>query len=152
MAQTENDIQQAVQLIHTFVDRLPLFLRDHETNNGLPAEISDNFKQLETQIERTNHLVLESINSSNRRFDEMLKSSNKRFDDIIKSSNKRFDEIKEEFDDIRARMEYYNRLAHVRSLNSSAHIDEGPIYPLPLANGENPPPEDLMFTILGSSM
>ncbi|CUA68337.1 hypothetical protein RSOLAG22IIIB_07859 [Rhizoctonia solani] len=44
-----------------------------------------------------------------------------------------------QFQDLHARLEYYNRLADARSFNSSAHLDKGLLHPLPLPDGGLPP-------------
>ncbi|KAG8714206.1 hypothetical protein FRC08_012237 [Ceratobasidium sp. 394] len=46
-----------------------------------------------------------------------------------------------------ARIEYNNRLVHARALDSSAVISDARIHPLPLPNGDNPPPGALPAAI-----
>ncbi|KAG8738515.1 hypothetical protein FRC10_006774 [Ceratobasidium sp. 414] len=58
----------------------------------------------------------------------------------------RLGQIDARFDEVMARMDYCNRLAHARALNSSAILANYPLYPLPLPNGGNIPPEEFPAT------
>ncbi|KDN34158.1 hypothetical protein RSAG8_12750, partial [Rhizoctonia solani AG-8 WAC10335] len=117
MTQTDMDIQQDSPGLHSSADSLPLSWANHPGGNGTSMGTDERFDQLRARTEETTGLVLESIKSSNEQFKAFINSSNTRFVDI-------------------RRLEYYNRLAHARPLNSPAHLPKGSIYPLPLPNGE----------------
>ncbi|CAE6452253.1 unnamed protein product [Rhizoctonia solani] len=145
MSQANNNIARALQSLYALVDSIPQLLANHPTNSQ--------FQQMKSQLEESNRLLAKSVEGMGKTLEEMdkrMEGQFKKIDGQFEKVDRRFDQLttssKAQFDDIQDKLDFNHEQAHARALNSCAHLDEGPIYPLPLPGGGQLPEGELPGT------